>query len=326
MIKIVESPAGALTIPLEYEIHLELPESHRTENDAKEMLAEAWAQFWETFADNICSPLGRDGAEPHRLLQYPTKEREYLAKSLSGLDESLSYALPVHPKYLRNNVFGDNRRNNYYSKGRFKYGDGARPSVSTIRRVTAEPKIFRGEWFAAGIGDACNGEGERVRGIVLTLELASFIAEEGSVYAQGLVIAKILGIGLVAPLCAGLLIATFSPDVEKTRAKYAIEKRLFGQTVKCNVKANFKFSRPDLTKKFEERLKQPGAAGICETQSALAALGFSPGELDGKAGANYRRAAKAFAAAWGLTENDIDTPLFFGMIARALTGERPPGK
>lgn len=328
LINVVGSPAGALAIPLDYEIHIEFPESHRTEKDGKEMLAAAWAQFWEKFVDSVCSPLGPEYDDPNRFLQYetPTKEDDGHAYYLSRLDNRLTYALPLHPRYLRIKEFEHDAALHSYARNAWQYRDGARPSTAFGRRVTAEPKIFRGEWFAAGVGYAWNGEGELERGIVLTVELANFIAAEGSLSARGVVIATFLGTSLLAPMFATTLGTSLVNDLDKLRGKFVISKRLANQTVQCDITAGFTFSRADLVAKFEHRLKLQGVAGICETQSALAALGYSPGHLDGKAGLHYHAAAKAFAAAWGLSEKDLHTPVFFNMIARALAGERPPGK
>jgi len=328
LISAVGSPADALAIPLEYEIHIDLPESQRTGRDAKEILAAAWAQFWEKFVDSICSPLGHERADPDRFLryEYPTKEDDGYANYLSMLEKPLAYALPVHPAYLHVKDFEHDAALHSYSRYNWQYREGARPSTAFGRRVTAEPKIFRGEWFAAGVGYAWNGEGELERGIVLTVELANFIAAEGSLSARGVVIATFLGTSLLAPMFATALGTSLVNDLDKLRGKFVISKRLSDQTVKCDITAGFTFSRAELIKKFEHRLKLQGAAGICETQSALAALGYSPGELDGKAGPHYRAAARAFVAAWGISEKDIHTPVFFNMIARALAGERPPGK
>lgn len=328
LISAVVSPAGPLVIPIEYEIRISSPESHQTEISSRIMLAEAWAEFWRKFADSICSPLGHQDDDPDRFLQYenPMKTNDGDGYYLSGLNRRLTYALPVHPKNLQIKELRDDAELHFDRVYKWRLHNRAKPSSAFGRRVTAEPTLFPGECFAAGVGYARNGKGKLEWGIVLTVELASFIAEEGSLSARGVVIATFLGTGLLAPIFATTLGTSLVSDLDKLRGKFVISKRLADQTVQCDITAGFRFSRADLVEKFEHRLKLQGIAGICETQSALAALGYSPGNLDGKDGPHYRAAAKAFAAGWGLSEKDLHTPVFFTMVARALAGERPAGK
>lgn len=324
MISTVGSPAEALAIPLEYEIKINFAETHPAGIEGKEILAAVWAQFWENVVGDICRPLGDEYANPDRVLPHP-----HVADQQGGgiydhpmANQPLAYAFPLHPRYLREANFSNSTNFRDY----WAYRDGARPPTAFARRLTADPKVFRGQWFAAGIGYTWNGEGEWEQRIVLTVELGSFIAKEGSLWARGVVIATFIGGSVILPLFLNALGTSIAPDVTETRSKIVISNRLSKQSVQCDVTGGFTFSRADLAAKFEHRLKLQGAAGICETQSALAALGYSPGLIDGKAGPNYHSAAKTFALAWGLSEKDLHTPVFFNMLARALTGERPPGK
>jgi hypothetical protein len=317
-------PPREFILRLPYEIYIGLSNAHATPHiRAKELFGEVWSDFWKDFVKKVCFP-----NERHREFYLEHPPRYSSPSPSSGRDPGeMDWAIPLHPDDLEN--FPLVYQDIYNVEDVIKIArssSGPRPSSKFAVRLDTMSQSFPGELFAVAFGYAVNQQGKPQFGRVLEVELLAFEAKEGSLSSRGVVQLKFIGAALLLPLFAAAFAPPITAQFEKLTVKGNISRRLADQVVQCQVTGGFYFSRTELIERFEHRLSARGADGICEVQSALHALGYAPGNIDGKPGPKYLAAARAFAAAWGLSEHDIVQPVFFNFLARALTGERPPGK
>jgi hypothetical protein len=325
----IDSRAGEFVIPLSYEINIGLARHPKhylqpvPHDYHRRLLGEAWTLFWHRFIDSICHP---DFEENLRRSQRSDLEliHESFGSDENGRDIGNAFVVP--PGILEQVPPKDQSDPQKMLNLLERIEVGAWPSFGFVDEISPSPMKVRGERLADGVGYAFNGNGKKELGIVFSAELLDFYAEEGSLRASGTAVLKFFGTTLLVPLVTIAVSPPATVRMEKWASVYNIEQQLDVQDVRCNVTAGFHFARKELIMKLEHRLSVGGRSGVCEIQSALTALGYSPGRIDGIHGSDTKRAEGAFAAAWGLSPHDTGTPVFFNLVARALMGERPPYK
>lgn len=325
----IQSKSGPLSLVLPYEINIDFARHQRhlladiTPGLRRQLFGEAWATFWDGFVQSVGDPLRRD-----HLNRWRQSGDNYTARKAAAeySDQEFGKAYILRPG--SSSVISElgHLDSPGISDVLQSHSAPARPSVRFIDAISSSPMKVRGEPLAEGLGYACNQEGKKQLGIVFKAKLLDFYAEEGSLRAAGAVALVFFGTNLLAPLVVEMIGPWATERINERRSIRIIERRLSNQEVECNVTAGFQFSRTELIMKFEHKLNVGGRSGICEMQSALAALGFSPGRIDGVLGSDTKAAAINFANAWRLPAQDVGKPVFNYSLARALTGEQPPYK
>lgn len=326
--QIKETRPSKFVIPLSYEIHIDLEDSSRflhniSHQYEKRLLGEAWSLFWSKFIYSICHPELTKNRYQFRRANQSVNE-SMIGHNIDKSDIHEAFVVPLN-MLERLQLPHDSDPEKIRNLCRMVEVE-SRPSYDFAAKISQIPIMVPGELLAEAVGFGFNSDGEKEFGIVFSAELSDFYVEEGSLRAAGIVALTFFATTLLEPLVT-LAVSTPSTDfIGNKISLHRIEKNLSVQHVTCNVTGGFHFSRTELIMKLEHKLSVGGRSGVCEVQSALAALGYSPGKIDGIEGSDTKAAANAFANAWQLSSDHIGKPVFFNFLARALTGERPPNK